>query len=321
MGEDSEEQKKKKALLLMADYIDQRDALLEGPAFHTPPFVEKRIEGSRTIFYAPVEDVRPQGPVSFRKPFMKPDAVMPPKKVMPAPMDRRPSAKELIAKLRVVKEGVETRKEMIERMSRTEEATAEQEAADAQPGEQAAGPTPVEEEDEKGVPEELPEVKPSEGPMTDEGIKAIAERSEGGKLCPACGAAIGDSNKLYVCTDCGKKTCGRCGGYDLSHMKSDVFYEYKFDWPLCITCYDKAYQIQKNIGKAIICYGNGNYSYALYYANAALQLDPESKYASKAQGIIKRVNDTKEQTAERDKEWRIARKHFMRQPVEDPRWR
>jgi hypothetical protein len=179
----------------------------------------------------------------------------------------------------------------------------------------------VEESEEKGVPEQIPELKPAEGPLTPEAEKAAAARSEGGKLCPSCGTPISDKNRLFICNDCGKKTCDTCGGFELTHMKSDVFYDYKFDWPLCITCYDKAYQIQRNLGKAIICYGNGNYSYSLYYANAALVLDPESKYAAKAREIIDRISDTREQTAERDKEWRIARKHFMRQPVEDPRWK
>jgi hypothetical protein len=151
----------------------------------------------------------------------------------------------------------------------------------------------------------------------------LGQKAEGGKLCPSCGSPISDRNRLLICNGCGKMNCGSCNRYELAHMKSDIYYEYQFDFPLCIQCYGKAFSIQRLLGRAGVCYGNGNYSYALYYANQALEQDPESIYASKARDIIAKTNKAHEQGQERDKEWRLQRKHFAtsRLRQEDPSWR
>jgi hypothetical protein len=56
-----EEGKRKREQALIVDYLQERDELSQGPRFHVPPFTIKRIEGTRTIYYAPIgEDAEEQ---------------------------------------------------------------------------------------------------------------------------------------------------------------------------------------------------------------------------------------------------------------------
>jgi len=266
----------------------------------------------------------PSRPVSFRRPFVKPDTFGAKRTGLP-PLPRKVSAKELIAKLRVVREGVETREQIIQRMSEGQKqpADAGAEGPAGEPEAPAGGTEPV--AGPAGAQEPAPETdadEPSELASAPAGAgPALEQRSEGGKLCPSCGTPISEKNRLLICTDCGRQNCDTCGRYEKSHLKSDVFYEYQFDWPLCLTCYEKAYTIQRMLGRASVCYGNGNYSYATWYANNALSQDPESRYASKIKDVIEKINKANKAAGERDREWRFARKQFARQPAEDPRWR
>lgn len=273
---------------------------------------------------APAQPYEPPRPVSFRRPFVKPDTFGSRRTGLP-PLPRKVSAKELIAKLRVVREGVETREQIVQRISegQRQPAAADTETPSGEPEGPAAEP----------APEATPAVATEEAVETDTGeppalapAPSVAEpdleqRSEGGKLCPSCATPISDRNRLLICTDCGRKNCDTCGRYEKSHLKSDVYYEYHFDWPLCLTCYEKAYTIQRMLGRASVCYGNGNYSYATWYANNALSQDPESRYAPKIKDIIEKISKANKAAGERDREWRFARKQFSRQPAEDPRWR
>jgi hypothetical protein len=285
----------------------------------------------------------PARPVSFRKPFVKADTFGTKRTGLP-PLPRRFTAKELIAKLRVVKEGVETREDIIQRIaSKQEEAQALKEEPEEEPAGQAeaeAGEEPSEDEKaalaaasaieeaeaekERGAPG-MAGAQASPAPRISvpaaEAGPELEQKTEGGKLCPSCGMPISEKNRLLICNDCGRKNCETCGRYEKSHMKSDVYYEYQFDWPLCLSCYEKAFTIQRMLGRSSVCYGSGNYSYALWYANTALQQDQESKYAPKARELIEKINKANKAAGERDREWRFARKQFSRQRVEDPRWR
>lgn len=435
--EPDEDGRRKRAEALIGDFINEREELREGPRFHVPPFVERRIEGTRTVFYmpvdaeeveaparlpaapkptppdvarpapvevakaaqadiarpvppavprpvpadtvkvvktepsvpvlqeppaparpeasamtpasvpavaekppapapAPVEPPRtapfefparltfePQKPVSFRKPFVKPDTTGARRPSM-QPLPRRPSAKDLIARLRVVKESVETREQVLERMAdaaaRSEPSGAQENAPPSEegPGEgsDTGAMTPSGAADATGQ-EALLASAPAPAAQLE-----LRQKTEGGKLCPSCGSPINDRNRLLICTSCGKVNCDACGRYELSHLKTDIYYEYQFDFPLCLQCYGNAFSIQRLLGRAGVCYGNGNYSYALYYANQAMGQDPESKYAQKARDLIAKINKAHEAAHERDKEWRLQRKQFVsRQRVEDPSWR
>ena len=459
--EPDEDGKRKRAEALIGDFINEREELREGPRFHVPPFVERRIDGTRTVFYMPVdaEDLEapanlpaaarpappeltrpaqaevarpapavvprpvpadavkvvttepsgpvvipppaeaggvsrsspppipfraearsvpanfvkaapgpakteapsttplpepavtekapplppapaappvtapfefpakltfePQKPVSFRKPFVKPDTTGARRPSM-QPLQRRPSAKDLIARLRVVKESVETREQVLQRMADAaatpEPFGAEENAPATQEGPQEASDTrpaaPSGAADEAGREAVLASA-PAPAPQLE-----LRQKTEGGKLCPSCGSAINDRNRLLICTSCGKVNCDACGRYELSHLKTDIYYEYQFDFPLCLQCYGNAFSIQRLLGRAGVCYGNGNYSYALYYANQAMEQDPESKYAHKVRDLIAKINKAHEAAHERDKEWRLQRKQFVsRNRVEDPSWR
>lgn len=427
--EPDEDGKRKRAEALIGDFISEREELREGPRFHVPPFVERRIDGTRTVFYMPVdaEEVEaparlpaaartappeaaraagaqtagpapaavprpvppdavkvvtreppgpvpqeapapprpqappaatvpetarteraeppapapaappvtapfefpakltfePQKPVSFRKPFVKPDTTGARRPSMQQ-LPRRPSAKDLIARLRVVKESVETREQVLQRMADAaaapEPSVAEAEAPETVDEKAEASDTrpaaPSGAADAAGQEAVLASVPAPEPQME------LRQKTEGGKLCPSCGSAINDRNRLLICTSCGKVNCDSCGRYELSHLKSDIYYEYQFDFPLCLQCYGNAFSIQRLLGRAGVCYGNGNYSYALYYANQAMEQDPESKYASKARDLIAKINKAHEASHERDKEWRLQRKQFVsRNRVEDPSWR
>jgi hypothetical protein len=405
--EPGEEQKRRRADALIGDFISEREELREVPRFHVPPFVEGRIEGTRTVIYmpaeagrveapgrmrikvAPVEEEEPaapesvsfehepageaektplppaaapspapaaipepaaapapqpapsppsqagpatqapfefpaklmtgqSGPASYRRMYMRPDSSGPRKAAL-QDLPRRPSAKDLIARLRVVREGVETGGQAMQ-------------ARPAAPAPPATARTAMAKEDQApaaAVSAETAAVQPqpAEARLTPQTVPSahqeLEQKAEGGKLCPSCGSPISDRNRLLICTGCGKMNCGSCNRYDLAHMKSDIYYEYQFDFPLCIQCYGKAFSIQRLLGRAGVCYGNGNYSYALYYANQALEQDPESRYAPKARDIIDKTNKAHEQAQERDKEWRLQRKQFAtsRPRQEDPSWR
>jgi hypothetical protein len=242
------------------------------------------------------------GPASFRRPYMRPDTSA--RKAQTQAFTRRPTAKELIARLRVVRDGVQTSPAA---------APAEADEAPAEPRPEPGG----------AEAEEPGEGMAAPSPAAPAAANELEQKAGGGKLCPSCGTPISDRNRMLICTDCGKMNCDSCNRYELAHMKSDIYYEYQFDFPLCLQCYGKAFSIQRLLGRAGVCYGNGNYSYALYYANQALEMDPESMYAGKARDIIAKTNKAHEQSQERDKEWRLQRKQFAASRLrhEDPSWR
>jgi len=142
-----------------------------------------------------------------------------------------------------------------------------------------------------------------------------------GDSCPTCGSDITTHNRLVVCTDCQDNGCFTCNRYDLGHNSTNVYYDYDFEFPLCIRCYEKAFAIQKQLGKAKMCFGNGNLTYAQYYAQNALKLDPESKYAEMAVGLIKKIDAARKQRESQDNAWKSESKRISRARWQDPAWK
>ena len=93
------------------------------------------------------------------------------------------------------------------------------------------------------------------------------------------------------------------------------YYYWKFQMPLCIPCYDKAFSIQKMLAKAKASMGMGNLTYAFYHAQQALRTDPSSPYAEDAKGIISQVDRRRRETAEQDEAWKRQRSKMSRTTV------
>jgi hypothetical protein len=149
----------------------------------------------------------------------------------------------------------------------------------------------------------------------------LEKKTAHGDLCPSCGSRISADNRMVVCSDCSDKGCYTCNRYDLGHQATNVYYDYQFDFPLCIRCYEKAFAIQKQLGKAKMCFGNGNLTYALYYAQNALKLDPESKYAEKALDLINKIDTAKRTRESQDQAWKRESKRITRARWQDPAWK
>jgi hypothetical protein len=168
-------------------------------------------------------------------------------------------------------------------------------------------------EEEKAVEEVTPEA---------EGPKAETAEAKGasGEFCPSCGTKYTDHLVPLICTGCGTVNCTKCNNYEHEHIKTSIYYDYKFDWPLCIACYSKAYNIQKTMAKAMTCFGNGNLTYAVYYAQNAIRMDPKSKYAEDAARLIQRVDDAKVKKDAMDKAWKVQSQKLTRAKFQDPGW-
>jgi hypothetical protein len=166
-------------------------------------------------------------------------------------------------------------------------------------------------EEEKTVEDVRPEV---EGPQAE----TAQEKGAGGEFCPSCGAKYTDHLVPQICTSCGTVRCTKCNNYEHEHVKTSIYYDYKFEWPLCIACYSKAYNIQKTMSKAMTCFGNGNLTYAVYYAQNAIRMDPNSKYAEDAARLIQRVDEAKKEAM--DKAWKAQSQKLTRAKFQDPGW-
>ena len=178
-------------------------------------------------------------------------------------------------------------------------------------------------------PEPEPEVPPHEEEKIVEAAKPEPEapkaetdeaKGAGGEFCPSCGSKYTDHLIPQICTGCGAVRCTKCNNYDHEHLRTSIYYDYKFDWPLCIACYNKAYNIQKTMSKAMTCFGNGNLTYAIYYAQNAIRMDPNSKYAEDAAKLIQRVDEAKAKKESMDKAWKAKSQMMSRAKYQDPGW-
>ncbi len=168
-------------------------------------------------------------------------------------------------------------------------------------------------EEEKAVEEAQPE---AEGPKAE----TAEAKGAGGEFCPSCGTKYTDHIGPQICTSCGGVLCTKCNQYDHEHQRTSIYYDYKFDFPLCIGCYSKAFTIQKNMSKAMTCFGNGNLTYAIYYAQNAIRMDPNSKYAEDAARLIQRVDDARVKKEAMDKAWKVQSQKLTRAKYQDPGW-
>jgi hypothetical protein len=159
-----------------------------------------------------------------------------------------------------------------------------------------------------------------EAPQAPPAPRVMEDKTAHGDICPSCGSNLHRHNQLVVCNGCGDKGCHTCNRYDLGHQSTNVYYDYSFDFPLCIGCYEKAFAIQKQLGKAKMCFGNGNLTYALYYAQNALKLDPESKYAESALDLIQKIEEARKMRHTHDAAWKKESKRISRSRWQDPAW-
>ena len=145
-----------------------------------------------------------------------------------------------------------------------------------------------------------------------DGFEHISATSD---LCPRCGRRIASRNRLLACSDCGTVACESCEIKTTANVDSPYYYDWKFQMPLCIPCYDKAFSIQKMLAKAKASMGMGNLTYAFYHAQQALRTDPSSPYAEDAKAIISQVDRRRREAAEQDEAWKRQRSKMSRTTV------
>lgn len=212
---------------------------------------------------------------------------------LPYSTTRKPTLRELLGRFKIVKNGVETRREILRKMAA---------------GERFTPPIQVRKRFDADRTRRAEEF----------------EKTDAGNVCPSCGRIINDENDLVICTECGNKNCETCGKYELKHLKTDVYYNYEFDFPLCADCYEKNYQVQRAIGKALTCFGSGNYTYAHYYAAEAYRIGSKTKFAKRIKELLEKIETAMHSAKEKDNEWRRDWKLLSRRigrGREDPRWR
>ncbi|MCK4299503.1 MAG: hypothetical protein KAX80_08215, partial [Planctomycetes bacterium] len=145
-----------------------------------------------------------------------------------------------------------------------------------------------------------------------DGFEHIAATSD---LCPRCGRRVTARNRLLTCNDCGTVACETCEIKTQVEVDTPYYYEWHFELPLCVNCYEKAFNIQKMLAKAKATLGMGNHTYAFYHAQQALRTDPFSPYAEEAQRIISQVDQRRRETAEQDEAWKRQRSKMSRTSV------
>jgi hypothetical protein len=134
-------------------------------------------------------------------------------------------------------------------------------------------------------------------------------------LCPRCGRRVTARNRLLTCNDCGTVACETCEIRTQSTVDSPYYYDWSFELPLCVNCYEKAMNIQTLLAKAKASLGMGNHTYAFYHAQQALKIDPSSPYAKDAKVIIDQVDKRRRESAEQDEVWKRQRAKLSRTSV------
>ncbi|UCC93317.1 MAG: hypothetical protein JSW25_01195 [Thermoplasmata archaeon] len=147
-----------------------------------------------------------------------------------------------------------------------------------------------------------------------DGFEHMASASD---LCPRCGRRITARNRLLTCTDCGTVACETCEIKTSGEVDAPYYYDWRFELPLCVSCFDKAFTIQKGLAKAKAALGMGNHTYAFYHAQQALRTDPDSPYAEDAQRIIGQVDRRRRESAEADERWKKERAKMSRTSIHD----
>jgi hypothetical protein len=156
-------------------------------------------------------------------------------------------------------------------------------------------------------------------PPPDRSVEERAHRTlqhdhSGAALCPTCGRRIAPSNPVLVCTSCGRVACSTCGKFSAGQPTGNIYqYEYRFNFPLCQPCFDRHFNIQKNLARSKAYLASGNLTYAFYHAQSARQLEPESPYKGDAEELISQVEARRAQMQKAEKEWDEARRQIMKQ--------
>jgi len=145
-----------------------------------------------------------------------------------------------------------------------------------------------------------------------DGFEHMASASD---LCPHCGRRIAARNRLLTCNDCGTVACESCEMKTSAQVDAPYYYDWSFQLPLCVSCFDKAFNIQKALAKAKAALGMGNHTYAFYHAQQALRTDPDSPYAEDAERIIAQVDRRRRESAEADEKWKRQRAQMSRTSV------
>lgn len=145
-----------------------------------------------------------------------------------------------------------------------------------------------------------------------DGFEHMASASD---LCPRCGRRIAARNRLLTCNDCGTVACESCEMKTSAEVDTPYYYDWRFELPLCVSCFDRAFNIQKALAKAKAALGMGNHTYAFYHAQQALRTDPDSPYAEDAERIISQVDRRRRESAEADERWKRQRAQMSRTTV------
>jgi len=144
--------------------------------------------------------------------------------------------------------------------------------------------------------------------------RALQHDGSGAALCPTCGRRITPSNQVLVCSSCGRVSCGSCGKFSAGQPTGNIYqYEYKFNFPLCQPCFDRHFNIQKNLARAKAYLASGNLTYAFYHAQSARQLEPESPYKADAEELVVQVEARRTQMQAAEKQWDDARRKMMKE--------
>lgn len=154
---------------------------------------------------------------------------------------------------------------------------------------------------------------PADHRAEDAAHRQLQHDGSGAALCPTCGRRINAQNPVMVCTSCSRVACGGCGKFNAGPISGNVYqYEYKFNFPLDQPCFDRHFNIQKNISRGRAYLASGNLTYAFYHAQSARQLEEESPYKADVDALLKQVEDRRKQNQKADKEWDNARKKLMK---------
>ncbi|MEM3342134.1 MAG: hypothetical protein QW728_05530, partial [Thermoplasmata archaeon] len=155
--------------------------------------------------------------------------------------------------------------------------------------------------DAKVLPEKSQTMQPSKSP------------EEEREFCPACSRKITSSNESLQCSSCAVVACSSCFDYEKKHLKFHYPYDFYFETPLCKQCYERDFQIQKQIAYARSCFAACNFDYAMNYASNAIKIDPSSIYVSRAMEIIRAIEETKANLQKNDEQWQMRRKQLIAQ--------
>ena len=139
------------------------------------------------------------------------------------------------------------------------------------------------------------------------------------RLCPNCSAHLSDKNRLRECVQCSDVFCELCGDYERKHRRSHIHYTYRFEKPLCMRCYEKSYTIQKELGKAVACFGVGNYTGAEGHLSTAQRFDSEERFKDDIERLSQKLEESRSHYREKHEVPRPERARSTKKAKPKPR--